>query len=261
MIQSDNFRTFKNAERELQELFKTLDIEQISREMNTCRIHWSITERAPWAGGYWERLVKSIKAPLRKVLGRTTLDFDELRTVLCEIEAQVNSRPLTFVGDDAADGEALTPFHFLTGRGHQALPERKVDLRTNESRESQEPDLRKRWAYQQSVLAHFWKRWRQEYIVTLSSRKKWLNSRPEPQIGDIVLISEDNVPRGRWPMGRIVRKCPGNDSVTRTVQLKTVKGLITRPLARLHLLEAAYRGDSGDGLPSMGAAGCSGQSG
>uniref|UniRef100_A0A5S6Q5M2 Integrase catalytic domain-containing protein n=1 Tax=Trichuris muris TaxID=70415 RepID=A0A5S6Q5M2_TRIMR len=71
-----------------------------SKSVLPLRIHFGcITERTPWTSGLWELLVRSVKTPLRKVLWKTTLDFDEMRTVLCEVEAQVNSRPLTFVGD------------------------------------------------------------------------------------------------------------------------------------------------------------------
>ncbi|KRX20472.1 hypothetical protein T07_8598 [Trichinella nelsoni] len=73
-------------------------------------------ERAPWCGGYWERLVRSIKVALSKVLGRCHAKPDDLRTVLCEIEARINDRPLTIVSDRPDDQLALTPAHFLIGR-------------------------------------------------------------------------------------------------------------------------------------------------
>ncbi|KRX75420.1 Death-associated protein kinase dapk-1 [Trichinella sp. T6] len=85
-------------------------------------IEWSfITERAPWCGGHGERLVRSVKVALTKVLGRSRADPEELRTVLCEIEARINDRPLTIVSDRADDDLALTPAHFLTGRELSAL--------------------------------------------------------------------------------------------------------------------------------------------
>ncbi|KRZ00519.1 hypothetical protein T11_8487 [Trichinella zimbabwensis] len=63
-------------------------------------IEWKfINERAPWCGGYWERLVRTIKVALCKVLGRCHVKCDELRTVLCEIKARINDRLLTIVSD------------------------------------------------------------------------------------------------------------------------------------------------------------------
>ncbi|GFW81170.1 integrase catalytic domain-containing protein [Trichonephila clavipes] len=73
-------------------------------------IHWKfIVERAPWWGGFYERLVKTIKDPLRKILGRALLTFEELSTILSEVEVIVNHRPLTYVENDPEEPEPLTP--------------------------------------------------------------------------------------------------------------------------------------------------------
>ncbi|GFX35699.1 integrase catalytic domain-containing protein [Trichonephila clavipes] len=76
-------------------------------------IHWKfIVELAPWWGGFYERLVKTIKDPLRKILGRALLTFEELSTILSEVEVIVNHRPLTYVENDPGEPEPLTPAHF-----------------------------------------------------------------------------------------------------------------------------------------------------
>ncbi|GIY84035.1 reverse transcriptase [Caerostris extrusa] len=75
------------------------------------RVTWKfIIERAPWWGGFYERLVKD---PLRKILGRAILTFEELSTILTEIEAVINMRPLTYTTNDLGETEPLTPAHFL----------------------------------------------------------------------------------------------------------------------------------------------------
>ncbi|KRY51568.1 hypothetical protein T03_8525 [Trichinella britovi] len=80
-------------------------------------VMWQIdSDRAPWCGGYWERLVKSMKNALRKVLGKALLRSWELHTVLCELEAQINDRPLTLLSEDPHDCVPLTPAHFLIRR-------------------------------------------------------------------------------------------------------------------------------------------------
>ncbi|GFY79391.1 integrase_H2C2 domain-containing protein, partial [Trichonephila inaurata madagascariensis] len=77
-------------------------------------IHWKfIVERAPWWEGFYERLVKTIKDPLRKILGRALLPFEELSTIFSEVEVIVNHRPLTYVKNDPEEPEPLTPAHFL----------------------------------------------------------------------------------------------------------------------------------------------------
>ncbi|KRX33458.1 hypothetical protein T05_6458, partial [Trichinella murrelli] len=78
VVHSDNFRTFKLADKYIQDL-------------------------GPWCGGYWERLVKSVKTALRKVLAKAQVSREELVTILCEIEAPINVRPLTTISDDSSD--------------------------------------------------------------------------------------------------------------------------------------------------------------
>ncbi|KRX12617.1 hypothetical protein T07_7147 [Trichinella nelsoni] len=79
-------------------LFRNHNWEVVQRTLADEHIEWRfITERAPWCGGYWERLVRSVKVALTKDLGRSRADPEELRTVLCEIEARINDRPLTIV--------------------------------------------------------------------------------------------------------------------------------------------------------------------
>ncbi|KRZ66287.1 hypothetical protein T10_2980, partial [Trichinella papuae] len=233
IIQSDNFSTFKMADRQLKNLFSKSSLDKIQRTITSHRIEWKfITERAPWNGGYWERLVRSVKNTLRKILGKTTLDEEELTTVLCEIEAKINARPLTFVGDDVKDADALTPFHFLIGRPFVDIP-----MTPASTVEEKRLSLNRKWKKRQQIVFHFWKRWRNEYITTFVNRMKWMTKRQEPKEGDIVLVKEDNMKRENWPLGRITTVILGNDGLSRTVQVKTAKGVFTRPVAKLYLLE------------------------
>ena len=79
---------------------------------------------------------------------------------------------------------------------------------------------------------------------------------PVIKIGDVLLISEDNVSRGKWPMERVERLVPGKDGLVRIVTLKTQKGRLRRPVQRLHRLEASttqFVSDKfGDSGPSSG---------
>uniref|UniRef100_A0A5S6QN70 DUF5641 domain-containing protein n=1 Tax=Trichuris muris TaxID=70415 RepID=A0A5S6QN70_TRIMR len=206
--------------------------------MSSEGITWRfITERAPWTGGYWERLVRSVKSALRKVLGHALLTEIEMGTVLAEVEAKVNARPLTFVSEDPKDLNALTPFHFLIGREYLEFPDQRRSQSETYAHQQTNIELQSRWKYQQRLVNHFWKRWRTEYVITLSVRKKWCGVKPSPMVGDIVLVAEENVPRIRWAMARILQVLPGSDNLIRTVRLRTAKGDITRPVAKVHLLE------------------------
>ena len=76
-----------------------------------------------------------------------------------------------------------------------------------------------RYLYLQRLFNHYWKRWKQEHLHHLTVRNKWLKEQPLLQEGDIVLVSEDNVPRGRDGL----------------VQME--KTVLHRPMQRLHRLE------------------------
>ncbi|KRZ52463.1 Retrovirus-related Pol polyprotein from transposon opus [Trichinella nativa] len=124
ILQSDNFHFFKQLDQELQLLLDKKMTDCPEKELSAHRIQWKfITERAPWMGGYWERLIRFIKNSLHKVLQKTLIDEVGLNTILCDIEARINARPLTYLSKDPKDTEVLTPYHFLTGTNFMDLPE------------------------------------------------------------------------------------------------------------------------------------------
>ncbi|KFD63116.1 hypothetical protein M514_24703 [Trichuris suis] len=136
----------------------TVGFDWVQDDPTKGRIEWIfITPRAPWVGGYWERLIRSEKTAL-KVLGKALVSENVQTTLLCETEARINARPLTFVSDGVNDVEPLTPFHFLTGRRFQ-----EVQTKTTNENVGQlyGHTLRKKWCLQQTLLSHLWKRWRQ----------------------------------------------------------------------------------------------------
>ncbi|XP_003369021.1 putative integrase core domain protein [Trichinella spiralis] len=124
VVQTDNFRTFKLADKYIQDLFRGDEKQKIARALTEEKVEWRFScERSPWCGGYWERLVRSVKTALRKVLAKALVSREELVTILCEMEARINAIPLTTISDDSNDLEPLTPFHFLTGRTLMELPD------------------------------------------------------------------------------------------------------------------------------------------
>ena len=144
-IWSDNAKTFKHADRKIQQLFTKgspvnkelwdkIDQEELQAKLTSKGIKWKfIVERSPWHGGWWERLVHSMKEPLRKVLGKALLSYQELATILTRIEAVINLRPLTTVSDDIRDLTPITPAHLAVGRSLLSLPDLEDKVSANKS--------------------------------------------------------------------------------------------------------------------------------
>ncbi|XP_035712907.1 uncharacterized protein LOC110856404 [Folsomia candida] len=122
-LYSDNGINFRGADNELKTALQEINQQQIENECATRGIiwHWN-PPSAPHFGGSWERLVRSVKTALGKVLLQKNLKDEALYTFLVEAEHVVNSHPLTHVSIDPDDPEALTPNHFLLGRSSNLKP-------------------------------------------------------------------------------------------------------------------------------------------
>ena len=95
---TDNAKTFKSASVDVKKISKS---SEVKKYLANRQIDWQfIMEQAPWWGGFWERLVRSVKRCLKKSVGRSLLTFEELCTLVVEIEATLNNRPLTYIYDD-----------------------------------------------------------------------------------------------------------------------------------------------------------------
>lgn len=123
-IFSDNGKNFKGAANYLKQLFQIIRSESVQHFAISNFIHWHfIPPYSPHFGGLWESAVKSMKNHLIKACKTTILNFEELSTLLCQIEACLNSRPLTPLSSDPSDVRALTPGHFLIGVPLLEIPE------------------------------------------------------------------------------------------------------------------------------------------
>jgi len=162
------------------------------------------------------------------MMGEAKLTLSELNTLLCQIEACLNSRPITPMSSDPSDAEALTPAHFLIG-GAMKLPS--------------EPDLSnenighlRRWKYVQLLMQIFWRRWQLEYLPQFQVRGKWVTKTAPLQIDNIV-IKDECMPPTRWKLGRIIKVHPGSDGVIRVAIVRTANGSeMKRPTVKLCVL-------------------------
>ncbi|XP_055918523.1 uncharacterized protein LOC129950618 [Eupeodes corollae] len=182
-----------------------------------------IPPRSPHFGGLWESAVKSAKSLLIRSCNPFSLTFEELTTVAAEIEAILNSRPLTPLTSDPSDEQVLTPGHLIIGSPLTSFEEPNI---TNISRLN-------RWQQLTSIRQHFWKRWSREYISQLQYRHKWNSTSADIQPGTMVLVSDDNLPPLKWLLGRIVDTIRGKDGHVRVISIKTKSGIITRAVHKV----------------------------
>ncbi|XP_055588709.1 uncharacterized protein LOC129741033 [Uranotaenia lowii] len=239
-IYSDNGTDFVGARSYLRELLKLQRSDQhkeaVKKECANNHIQWHfITPAAPHFGGLWEAAVRSAKKHLLKVLGENPIPFENMTTLLVQVENCLNSRPMTALTDDPDNLEPLTPGHFIIGEPFQQLPKRSYrEVPMNRLNQSQ--TLQKR-------LQHFWDRWRVEYLTQLQGRNKRWKKPIDVEAGQLVIIKEDNLPPSRWKMGRIEKVHPGTGGVVRVITLKTASGPSTRPVEKLCFLPAASQSE------------------
>ncbi|XP_037957530.1 uncharacterized protein LOC119687323 [Teleopsis dalmanni] len=232
-IYCDNATNFVGAEKKLKEFQHDFyDANYISNINNFCisnAIQFCfIPPRAPHFGGLWEAAVKIAKSHLFRTLHGTKMTFEELTTALAEIEAVMNSRPLSAASTDPNDLEVLTPGHFLIGCPLRSLPER-AQLENDISNIQ-------RWHRITAAKGAFWKRRQHKYIKELQQRYRWKKPNDNVQIGDLVLIAEDNLPPMHWLTGRVVKVNSGSDGHVRVADVQTQHAVFRRPITKLAVL-------------------------
>ena len=147
-------------------------------------------------------MIKSAKRCLKKSIGRACLTFDELLTLVTEVEAVLNSRPLSYISMDDLE-EPLTPSHLLIGFRALSLPDPNVyddDPDYNETAD----DLSRRMKHFVETSKKFWKRWKQEYLLELRElhRTCQINKGIKDPIkeGQVVTVYDEGHPRGLWQL-------------------------------------------------------------
>ncbi|UYV72368.1 hypothetical protein LAZ67_9002823 [Cordylochernes scorpioides] len=224
-IYSDNGTNFKGTESFMKKQYKIMNSKETKDFLAEEFIEWHfIPPSAPHFGGLWEANIKCLKGHLSKVIKSSLLNSEEFITLLCQVEACLNSRPLVELSPDPNDLRALTPGHFLIGSPLIEDP----GLQNYE-----QGDLRSRWNLVQSLRNSFWSRWTREYINSLQQRNKWRLSQDNLKPNQLVLIKEDNLPPLKWRLARILEVYPGSDQKVRVAQVRAATGVYLRPITKL----------------------------
>lgn len=125
---------------------------------------------------------------LKRVMGLQVLEHGQFVTLITQIEAILNSRPIHPLSDDPDDISALTPGHFLVvivpASFEVPLEGKSVGVKLFKER--------------QKLLNNFWQRWKDDYLHTLQERKKWRKEKENLKIGQLVLLAIDKFPPAAW---------------------------------------------------------------
>ena len=225
-IFSDRGTNFRGGDAELRQTFSTLD-PVLTQHLAKQEVSFHFNPpNAPHFGGVWEREIKSVKNSLWVILGARTVTEPVLRTVLIEVEGILNSKPLGYVSSDVADIDPVTPAVLLMGCRDASLPQVVYP--------DTEPLLgRSRWRHSQILADHFWLNFIKYYLPSLQLRQKWQKENKELTTDYVVLIVDSQLPRAKWPVGKVMETFPGPDGRARTARIQVRGKSYIQPLAKL----------------------------
>lgn len=226
IIYCDNASTFKGAKNELNELYKLHSSKShqnavINQSLDLGIEFKFIPSYSPVFGGLWEAGIKSAKYHIKRVVGQQILTYEELNSVIIQIEGILNSRPiLSLKTTDPNDMSYLTPAHFLTGESLTSYPDTDLNFIP--------VNRLSFWQKCTQITQTFWKTWSKQYLTQLQNRPKWHKDVPNIEIGSLVILRNDNTSPLSWPMARVECTYPGPDGKVRALSVRTNTGAIIR---------------------------------
>ncbi|XP_066964324.1 uncharacterized protein [Macrobrachium rosenbergii] len=201
LMLSDSTTTFVAAS----EYIKTMsENPRVKEHLLDIECNWKfIPARALFFGAVWERLIGLLKSCLKKIVGQALLSFEELTSILVELEGIINDRPLSYMPGDLNQLEILTPNHLSLGRKRKSFPRGAV----NWEEISDDPTYgwreftEKRFLYVSRLCDNLWKRCEREYLTTLrDTHRVGMMHGSWPRIGEVVLILDEG-PRSKRKLG------------------------------------------------------------
>ena len=237
-IYSDQGSQLRAADKELREALAALDEEALKEFSSDHSFEWEFcSPNAPWQNGCSESLIKSVKKSLKIAIGDQALTFSEFQTVLMECANLLNDRPIAGNPTSPDDGVYLSPNDILLGHSTTSVPQGPFNMTSSKLQ---------RFKFVQRVTDAFWRRWTESYFPSLLIQQKWHASHRNLQVGDVVIVQDSNLIRGKWRFGRVMKADPSlRDGFVRNVdiQYKNVNSknflMITRPVQRVIVLVPA----------------------
>lgn len=245
---SDNGSSFVALNKELKELLRSPVLYQ---DFASIGCNWKfIPKKAPWFGGFYEKLVGITKRTLKTVMGRAKLKYTEFITLVTEAEAIINDRPLSYISDGLTDPEPITPSQLFQGRRITCCPHPVVDEDA-----LSDPDyitgsiLQRRIKHRAVLHDHFYKRWKREYLVSLRERHSSFGTTANIiQTGDVVQVHDESS-RLYWKLAVVTSLNYGADGIARSANIRTANGSTNRPISKLYPLEISSNSEDQTSSP------------
>ena len=216
LMGSDNAKTFQ-ATKSYLDLVK--QDEEVSNYISQQRIEWRFNlSRAPWWGGFWERMVGLMKNALKKSVGKACLTFNELREVLAGVENCLNNRPLTYL-EEEQEQPVFTPNRLV---GIQDTTSFEIDLDALNYAE-EDKLITKRMKYLHKTREQLKARFMREYLTALQERGRCHNPMPKiPSTGTVVLITDSQQGERKpvWRLARVSQHITSKDGFIHRLRLR-----------------------------------------
>lgn len=237
ILRCDCGTNFVGAKSELANALSEMDEKKIKRYVTEQGCEWKFNPpHSSHFGGVWERQIGTIRRVLNAMLlslGSSQLDHELLVTLMAEVTAIVNSRPLTAITSDTDEPKPLSPSMLLTMKQRPLYPPPGKFV-------AQDLYARRRWRRSQYLADQFWIRWKREYLQSLQVRPKWSENQRNLAVGDVVIVKDKEVFRNEWPLGRVIEAIESDDKKVRKAKVTVSKDgkvkTIFRPINELILL-------------------------
>ena len=238
-LTSDNGTNLTSTYRELKIGIQEWNQSQINEHLKQKDIAWHFNPATgSHHGGAFEREIRTVRKTLTSMLNcqNVKLNFDQLHTLLCEVESILNGRPLTRASSDPDDARALTPNDILLFNAGITFPPGLFD--------KHDDYMNRRYRQVQYLTNVFWKRWKNEYLITLQERQKWNSLKENLKVNDLVLVMDVSTSRNSWPLGLVTEVREDRNGLVRSATVRiskckdsSTKGFgsskIVRPIVKL----------------------------
>ena len=227
-IVSDNAATFKCAHRKLLAIYKDKEVRAYLTEH---RIEWTLDwqfycEKAPWQGGFIERMVGLFKNTAKKVIGSSKMSYMEFAAMVVEMEGMINSRPITYDYAAKEEGEPLSPAKMLYGYDLNEIPPMKKDQQCTVPEVTGTTTLARYW-FLESAKTSFCNIFSKEYLNSQADiharQAKSKGVQGAPDVDEVCLLRREKTPRKMWRLARVLKvKRSPRDKKVRTCVVQSI---------------------------------------